>query len=177
MPAKKQNIYKMSLYQTRDYLTHYSLVAHYGDISLDQHWPRHWLAAWWHQAITRTNIDSSKVFCGFHIRMISHELILNLICNWYVFGDYTFKITAISTKVQWVSNQTTTNKIHDNDVIMKLNRLFRCRSKKTSKLHVTSLCVGNSSVTGEFPARRASNAENVSIWWRHYVECDFMHIP
>ena len=25
-----------------------------------------------------------------------------------------------------------------------LNRLFRCRSKKTSKLHVTGLCVGNS---------------------------------
>ena len=24
-------------------------------------------------------------------------------------------------------------------------------------------------VTGEFPAQRASNAENVSIWWRHHV--------
>ena len=24
-------------------------------------------------------------------------------------------------------------------------------------------------VTGEFPAQMASNAENVSIWWRHYV--------
>ena len=23
--------------------------------------------------------------------------------------------------------------------------------------------------TGEFPAQRASNAENVSIWWRHHV--------
>ena len=30
------------------------------------------------------------------------------------------------------------------------------------------LCAGNSSVTGEFPAQRASNAENVSIWWRHH---------
>ena len=28
---------------------------------------------------------------------------------------------------------------------------------------------GNSPVTGEFPAQRASNAENVSIWWRHHV--------
>ena len=26
-----------------------------------------------------------------------------------------------------------------------------------------------SSVTGEFPAQMASNAENVSIWWRHHV--------
>ena len=25
-----------------------------------------------------------------------------------------------------------------------------------------------SPVTGEFPAQRASNAENVSIWWRHH---------
>ena len=62
-----------------------------------------------------------------------------------------------------------------------LNRLFRRRSKKTSKLRVTGLCAGNSPVTGEFPAQMASNAENVSIDdvimnmenvsmpWRHYV--------
>ena len=48
-----------------------------------------------------------------------------------------------------------------------LNRLFRRRSKKTSKLRVTCLCVGNSPGTGEFPAQRASNAEIVSILWRH----------
>ena len=50
-----------------------------------------------------------------------------------------------------------------------LNRLFRCRSKKTSKLRVTGLCGGNQLVTGGFPSQRASNAENVSIWWRHHV--------
>ena len=44
-----------------------------------------------------------------------------------------------------------------------LNRLFRHRSKKTSKLRVTGLCVGNLPGTGEFPAQMASNAENVSI--------------
>ena len=49
------------------------------------------------------------------------------------------------------------------------NRLFRRRSKKTSKPRVTGLCVGNSPGTGEFPAQMASNAENVSIWWRHHV--------
>ena len=47
------------------------------------------------------------------------------------------------------------------------NRLYRRRSKKTSKLRATCLCEGNSPVTGEFPAQRASNAENVSIWWCH----------
>ena len=40
--------------------------------------------------------------------------------------------------------------------------------KKTSKLCVTGLCEGNSPVTGEFPAQIASNAENVSIGWRHH---------
>ena len=50
-----------------------------------------------------------------------------------------------------------------------LNRLFRRRSKKTSKLRLTGLCAGNSPGTGEFTAHMASNAENVSIWWRHHV--------
>ena len=50
-----------------------------------------------------------------------------------------------------------------------LRSLFWRRSKKTSKLCVTGLCAGNSPVTGEFPAQIASNAENVSIWWRHHV--------
>ena len=49
-----------------------------------------------------------------------------------------------------------------------LNRLFRRKSKKTSKLCVTGLCAGNSPGTGEFPAQMASNAENVSIGWRHH---------
>ena len=71
---------------------------------------------------------------------------------------------------------------HYNDVIMSaiasqitsltvvclLNRLIRRVSKKTSKLRVTGLCVWNSPVTGEFPAQRASDAENTSIWWRHH---------
>ena len=40
--------------------------------------------------------------------------------------------------------------------------------KKTSKRRVTGLWAGNSLGTGEFPAQMASNAENVSIWWRHH---------
>ena len=47
--------------------------------------------------------------------------------------------------------------------------LFRHRSKKISKLRVTGLCVGNSPGTGEFPTQKASNAENVSIWWSHHA--------
>ena len=50
-----------------------------------------------------------------------------------------------------------------------LNRLFRRRSQKILKLRVSGLCEGNSPVTGEFPAQMASNAETVSIWWRHHA--------
>ena len=56
-----------------------------------------------------------------------------------------------------------------------LNRLFRRSSrrssKRTSKLLVTGLCAGNSPVTSEFPAQRASDVENVSIWWRPHEQC------
>ena len=52
--------------------------------------------------------------------------------------------------------------------ITSFNRSIRRRSKKTSKLRLTGLCAGNSPGTGEFPAQMASDAENVSIWWRHH---------
>ena len=52
-----------------------------------------------------------------------------------------------------------------------LNRLFRRRSRKTSRLRVTGLFAENSPMAGESPAQRASNAENISIWWRHHAEC------
>ena len=44
----------------------------------------------------------------------------------------------------------------------------RRRWNITSNLGATGLCAGNWPVTGEFPAQRTSNAENVSIWWRHH---------
>ena len=41
-----------------------------------------------------------------------------------------------------------------------LNRLFRRRTKKTSKLRITDLY--------EFLAPRARKAEKISFWWRHH---------
>ena len=46
--------------------------------------------------------------------------------------------------------------------------------RKKSKLCVIGLCAGNSPGTGEFPAHMASNAENVSIWWRHHGMSHFL---
>ena len=56
-----------------------------------------------------------------------------------------------------------------------LNRSFGRRSKKTLKLRVTVLCAENSPGAGEFPAQKPSNAENVSIWWRHHEESSWGH--
>ena len=72
--------------------------------------------------------------------------------------------------LQWRHNERDSVSNHQPHDCL-LNRLFRRRSKKTSKLRVTGLCAGNSPGTGEFPAQMASYAENVSIWWRHHG-CD-----
>ena len=76
--------------------------------------------------------------------------------------------------LQWRHNDlagVSNHQIHD----CLLKPLFTCRSKKTSKLHVTGLCVGNSPLSGEFPAQRASNTENVAIWWRHHADQICIH--
>ena len=44
-----------------------------------------------------------------------------------------------------------------------LKRLFKHRSKKTSKLRFTGLCDVNPAVTGKFPSQRVGNLENVSM--------------
>ena len=59
----------------------------------------------------------------------------------------------------------TASKLHIADPYKKH---MGCRSKKTPKLRVTGLCAGNSPLTGEFLAQMASDAENVSIWWRFF---------
>ena len=69
--------------------------------------------------------------------------------------------------LQWCLNErdgVSNHQPHD----CLLNRLFRRRSKNTSKLHVNGLCAGNPPVSRDFPAQMASDAENVYIWWRHH---------
>ena len=73
--------------------------------------------------------------------------------------------------LQWHHNESDGASNHQPHDCL-LSRLFRCRSKKTSKLCVTGLCAGNSPGTGEFHAQKSSDAENVSIWWRHHALCD-----
>ena len=77
--------------------------------------------------------------------------------------------------LQWRQNERTGVSNHQHHECL-LDRLFRRRSKKTSKLRVTGLCAGNSPGTGEFPAQMASNAEKVTIWWRHHATKPCTHI-
>ena len=77
------------------------------------------------------------------------------------------RIEIVQMSLQWRHKEhdiVSNHQPHD----CSLNRLFRRRSKKTSKLR-DILCEGNSPVAGEFHAQRASNVENVSIWWRHHT--------
>ena len=93
---------------------------------------------------------------------------------------------AIQVKIHWKLKQITItyieeNAFHYDDVITSAiashitsltivySIVYSDTDKKTSKLRVTGLCVGNSPGTGELPAQMASYAENVSIWWRHHV--------
>ena len=78
-------------------------------------------------------------------------------------GSVTWKL--FPCPLQWRHNERDHRDLH-----CLFNCWFRRRSKKTLKLRVTGLCTGNSKVTGEFPAQRASNAENCSICWRYHVK-------
>ena len=98
--------------------------------------------------------------------------------DWPLFITYCCNIIYIyryietdNITLQWRHNGRDSVSNHQPDHCL-LSGLFRRRSKKTSKLRVTCLCAGNSPGTGEFPAQMASNAENVSIWWRHHEGCN-----
>ena len=122
---------------------------------------------------THTNTQGENIITS-RSRMISINLILeSLILCHAVTGNAYWNKSALWTEMyynslQWLHNEhdgVSNHQPHD----CLLNCSFKHRSKKTSKLRVTGHCVGNSPVTGEFPAQMASNAELVSIWWRHHV--------
>ena len=137
-------------------------------------------------AETKSNADTLGALANDRVRIWS-LLGVEFLCNSNI-GLVLSKRTLLKKgigpfydKIFTLQSQGTATCIHYSDAIMSemssqitsvsivCNRLFRRRSKKTSELRVIGLCDGNSQVTGEFPAHRASNAENVSIWWRHHV--------
>ena len=79
--------------------------------------------------------------------------------------EYPYVCKRISSLLWRQKGRNNVSNHQPHDCLLK--SLFRRRSKKTLQLRVTGLCVGISPGTGEFPAQMASDAENVSIWWRH----------
>ena len=116
-----------------------------------------WRSTWEHSF--PKNIESVK-HCEISHCIICQSLVLYL--PWPVYYSGHEK-----PSLQWRHNErdgVSNHQPHD----CLLNGLFKPQIKETSKLRVTGLCEGKSPGTGEFPAQRVSNAENVSIWWRHH---------
>ena len=147
---------------------HWSLFVRV-QLTIYQHWFRWWLGAdqatshylnqWWlvyWRIYASLGLNELKVFTS--IRPGAQEVLMNLFRN---------MCSEITLSSQWRHNEPNGVSNHQHRDCL-FNRLFMRKSKKTSKLRVTGLCVRNSPVAGEFPAQRASNAENVSIWWRHH---------
>ena len=117
-------------------------------------------------ACTWCGLDPEMSFMIFHFRiwiqMRGHHLTFNT--------NHTADVSPwphhLWTK-QWLHNERSGISNH-RCLDCLLNHLLRRRSKKTSKLPITGLCEGNPPVTGGFPSQMASNAENVSIWWRRH---------
>ena len=110
------------------------------------------------------NATGSRVFFVCFFVMRSALLIIIMVYHNTMLHTAQRKLNSL----QWRHNEHDGVSNHQR-LDCLLNRLFRRRPMKTSKLCVTGLCEGNSPVTDEFPAQRASNAERVYTWWRHYV--------
>ena len=102
----------------------------------------------------------------------------NKMLNITVFSSFRCtKMVQVSATLRWRHNEHEDISNHQPHHCL-LKHLFQRRSKKSSKLRVTGLCAGNSPGSGEFAAQMASNAENVSIWWRHHdlSSCNYNNV-
>ena len=130
--------------------------------------------SYWQYSIHMHFILSGSILLPLPAQSTCWELIENdffFLCFLKYLGNFaymSFRLIHARVPLQWRHNgHDSVSNYQPHDCL--LNRLSRRRSKKTSKLRVTGLCEGNSLVTDEFPTQMASNAENVSIWWRHHV--------
>ena len=115
--------------------------------------------------LQRSHFPIKLTPCGLEMTYfyLDHHCFINL--SWHCFPGLYLELLNKSS--QWHHNELDGVSNHLR-LDCLLNCLFRCRSKKTSKLRVTGLCEGNPPVTGGFPSQKASNMENVSIWWCHH---------
>ena len=89
--------------------------------------------------------------------------------KWFIHGPQH----RMGNPLQWRHNgrdSVSNHQPHD----CFLNRLFRRRSKKTSKLRVTGLCAGNSPGPVNSP-HKGLVTRKISIWWRHHELLSLKH--
>ena len=94
--------------------------------------------------------------CSLHRRAFAQR-VMTMYCPVYTCMAITGPLNRHLT-LQWRRNEHNASQITGVSIVHPT-----VCSKKTSKLRVTRLCGGNSPVTSESPAQRASNAENVSF--------------
>ena len=85
------------------------------------------------------------------------------------YSDVIMSAMASQITLQWRHNERDGVSNHRPPDYLLNCFFFKRRSKETSKLRIIGLCEGNSPLTDVFLWQRTSNAENVSIWWRHHV--------
>ena len=112
-----------------------------------------------HQALSTNGIDYTRQtnFCLLWGRT-STTCALAILRNYRKCKYMYYSDIIMSPMVSQISSLTTVYSIVYSDT----------DQRKHQSSCITGLCEGNSPLTGEFPAQRASNTENVSIWWRHY---------
>ena len=116
--------------------------------------------------ITSSSICQTHFLIGIQISLKNQSLqnVITGLCN----DMGTLQMTMIAERTLQLRHNGRDNVSNHQPHDCLLNRLFKAQIKETSKLRITALCEGDSPVTGEFPAQRASIAEKVSIWWRHH---------
>ena len=77
-----------------------------------------------------------------------------------------YNLNSMSESLQWRYNELDGVSNHQPHECL-LNRWFRRRSKKTSKLRVTGLCAGNSPVTGPV-TRKMFPFDDVIMLWHNF---------
>ena len=107
--------------QVSSLLTHWPLVTPYiciyiiyGITELHQHWLRWWLAAWWHQSITWTNISLSWSYACWNLTELVKDVIIIISivrsfikkCSWQpVLKFWNGNGTVSPYTVLWISGR------------------------------------------------------------------------
>ena len=134
-------------------------------LMISQQWFRYWLGAcsvpchylnkWWHKCLIFYDFHMSQWVNWVSPNYINSSWSIRVHCSPGSIHAANLEDVKVSRSLQCRHNERDGVSNHQ-PYDCFLSRLFRHRSKKTSQLN------------GEFPAQRASNAENGSIWWRHH---------